>query len=179
VFVLEVHEVENLFLAPTTLATLIRQNGRDAVAADVVRDAADARAGSWIFQFAMATRNARSLPEIAVQAKEQAKAYAWDVIAADQLAAIARIVDLSGYGVEDRRKLQDILRIAAEAYGRLRMADDLWKSCEGKQVLNRVADRIGFAGAAALTQAAFAAWTRDGAIIPAELRAFREYVSGL
>ena len=39
--------------------------------------------------------------------------------------------------------------------------------------------RSDFADASALVQATFAAWSRDGAQIPEELSAFREYLAGL
>jgi len=50
IFVLPVHEAENFFLHPPTLCILLQQNGRgELVATDLIREAADERAGSWIF----------------------------------------------------------------------------------------------------------------------------------
>ena len=74
VMVLPVHEVENFFLHPATLTVLLEQNGRGSLnPVDLIRDAADKRAGSWIFQHAMATPNAKSLPDISERCKEKAK----------------------------------------------------------------------------------------------------------
>lgn len=53
------------------------------------------------------------------------------------------------------------------------------KTTDGKQVLNDIARITGFAGAPALIQAMFVAWTHDGVQIPKELTAFREYLASL
>jgi ABC-type transport system involved in cytochrome c biogenesis ATPase subunit len=180
VFVLPVHEAENFFLHPLTLAALLLQNGRaELLPANLIREAADARAGSWIFQNTMATQNAKSLPDIWVIAKEHAKVLTWAQLDADRSAAIQRIVDTSGYDADNQRKLQGLLEISTNSYARKRDEDSLWKACEGKQVLNDVARTVGFSGAPALIQAAFAAWAREGAQVPEELIAFRDYLSRL
>lgn len=180
VFVLPVHETENFFIHPATLAVLLQQNGHsELVPANLIRDAADARAGSWIFQHTMATQNAKSLPGVSMAAKKCAKALTWAELNADRNTAIQRIVSKSGYDTDNQSKLQGLLEISADSYARKRDADSLWKVCEGKQVLNDVAHTVGFAGAPALTQAVFVAWARDGAQIPEELTAFREYLATL
>ena len=180
VFVLPVHETENFFIHPATLAVLLQQNGHsELVPANLIRDAADARAGSWIFQHTMATQNAKSLPGVSMAAKKCAKALTWAELNADWNTAIQRIVSKSGYDTDNQSKLQGLLEISANSYAHKRDADSLWKVCEGKQVLNDVARTVGFAGAPALTQAVFVAWARDGAQIPEELTAFREYLATL
>ena len=180
VHVLPVHEIENFFLHPQTLTTLLQQNGRgDRQAADLVRGAADARAGSWIFQGAMATRNAKALPAIAAAAKERAKGVTWAQIDADRNAAIARVLTASGFGAPEQATLRGILEISANAYERKRSEPSLWKECEGKQVLNDVARAAGFADALALTQAAYAFWANNAAEISPELATFRAYLAGL
>ena len=145
VFVLPVHEVENFFLHPVTLAVLLRQNGRaELLPTDLTRGAADARAGSWIFQHAMATQNAKSLPDMSVIAKEHAKVLTWAQLEADRSATIQRIVVRSGYDGDNKRKLQCLLEISTNSYAHKRDEDSLWKVCEGKQVLNDVARQVGF-----------------------------------
>jgi ABC-type transport system involved in cytochrome c biogenesis ATPase subunit len=180
VFVLPVHEAENFFLHPATLRLLLEQNGRtNGAPLDMIRSRSDARAGSWIFQHAMATPNAKSLPDISVPAKTQAKAFTWAQFDADRNTALHSIIDVSGYDAEDQRRLRGILEVSANSYARKRDEDDLWKSCEGKQVLNSVAVAAGFAGAQAMILATFAAWAREGAEIPPELAAFRAYLAAL
>ena len=180
VFVLPVHEVENLFLDPVTLRLLLQQNGRTNLASqDLVRAASDVRAGSWIFQYAMATPNAKELPDIAVPAKERVKRLTWTEFEADRTGALNNILDASGYSDDDKHKLQNILEVGVKSYARKRTEDVLWKTCEGKQVLNDVARSVGFAGMPALVQATFAAWAREGATIPQELLGLRAYVAAL
>jgi len=180
VLVLSLHEVENFFLHPPTLTLLLGQNGRtDVVATDLIRRSADARAGSWIFQHAMATPYANSLPDISVAAKEHAKALKWAQFNADRNAAVQSIIDASRYDSEGKQKLQSILHVSVNLYARQRDEEALWKVCEGKQVLNDVAIGVGFASASALVQAAFVTWSREGAQIPEELTMFRKYLAAL
>lgn len=180
VFVLPVHEAENYFIHPATLAVLLQQNGREElVPADLIREAADARAGSWIFQHTMATPNAKSLPDISVVAKEYAKELTWAVLDADRNEAIQHIVSTTGYDTDNQSKLRGLLEISTNSYARKRDTDSLWKICEGKQVLNDVARIAGFAGPLALIRAVFVVWARNGAQIPEELIAFRNYLATL
>lgn len=180
ILVLPVHEVENFFLHPGTLDLLLAQNGRgDQKPLEIVQKAADARAGSWVFQYAMATRNAQQLPEIASAAKDVAKGLQWQQLAMERDPSLDRIVKASSFDAANQAKLREILGLGIDAYARKRTEDTLWKSCEGKQVLNDVARALGFAGAPAMSQAAFAAWSRDGASIPDELAELRSYLSSL
>ena len=180
VFVMPVHEVENFFLHPATLNILLQQNGRDdLVPVDLIREAADRRAGSWIFQNSMATPNANSLPKISVQAKEIAKNLTWAQFEVDQDTVIGSIVGASGYLADDLLKLKQILEISAKSYGRKCQEIELWKHCEGKQVLNDVARTVGYSNAPAMVQATFATWERESVQVPDELVEFRKYLASL
>lgn len=180
VFVLPVHEVENLFLFPDTITALLAQNGRaERIARDLIRDAADRRAGSWIFQTAMATRNAAALPEMPVSAKDRAKALTWAEIERNQDAAVATILDLSGFDDGKKSTLRALLETAMGIYRRKRGEEGFWMVCEGKQILNDVARATGFADASAMIQATFAFWERNTDEIPQELVQLRTYLSAL
>ena len=180
IYALPVHEAENLFLHPATLRILLQQNGRaELVPIDLIRDASDARAGSWIFQHAMATPNAKSLPEIPNPAKERAKSLSWAEIDADRNVTIRDIVGLARFESDDAHKFLQILNISTNAYPRKRAEDSLWKVCEGKQVLNQIARAAGYSGAPAIVLATFAAWEREGTQLPEELTAFRSYLARL
>jgi hypothetical protein len=180
VFVLSVHEIENFFFHPVTLQLLLKQNGKDAGASlEFIREFSDKRAGSWIFQHAMSTRNAKSLPGISESAKRQAKALSWQDFKENSDTTISRIIVLSDYEDAQQQKLKNILDISVKAYKRKRSEDDLWKHCEGKQVLNDVALAAGFIGASAMIQAVFVAWERDNTVIPQELIALRDYLAKL
>jgi hypothetical protein len=180
VFVLPLHEVENFFLHPPTLRFLLGQHGRDdLVPLELIRSASDARAGSWIYQQAMATPNAKSLPDISAPAKERVKSLSWQQFEQNSESTIQGVADVSLYSLDDQRKLKGILDISMKMFARKRGEDGLWKVCEGKQVLGEVARSTGFAGVSALVQAAFAAWARDDFEIPEELRVLREYLARL
>jgi energy-coupling factor transporter ATP-binding protein EcfA2 len=180
VFVLPVHEVENYFLHPATLAVIAAQNGRtEVVAEEHIREAADQRAGNWIFQYAFATPTAAALPEITTAAKSRAKGLEWQAIEADPDASVTSIIDVSGYEPDQKARLKAVLQAAIGAYRRRRAEPDFWKYCEGKQVVSGVAQGLGFAGPGPLMQTVFAAWERDSGLLPRELRAFREYLAGL
>lgn len=180
IFVLPVHEVENFFLHPATLRLLLTQNGRGQVdPLEAIKAASDARAGSWIFQYAMATPNAKNLPDMPEPAKDRAKNVGWERFEADRSTTIAEVVALTRFTADDATKFAQILEVATNAYARRRAEDTLWKVCEGKQVLNAVTYSVGFADQQALTQATFALWSRQTAQIPEELRTLRQYLRGL
>lgn len=180
VYVLDVHEVENLFLHPDTMSTLAAQNGVEGSSAfDRIRAASDLRAGSWIYQYAMATRNATSMPVISVQAKERAKLLTWSEFECGNDVAIDTVVTVSGFDEEHQGKLRRLLHIAKDSYARKRVGETLWMVCEGKQVLKEVSRAIGFSGPSALSHAAFALWARDESQAPAELRELRSYLEAL
>ena len=180
VYVLPVHEVENFFLHPLTLKTLLEQNGRpDLVSSDLIRNASDVRAGSWIFQRAMAMPDANWLPEIPTFTKRSAKSVSWADIEDDQDTAVRELIASADFSVDEISKFEKLLRISIAAYTRVRARDTLWKVCEGKQVLNDVAQKCGYAGTPNLVSACFAAWERSDAKIPAELTQFRDYLRAL
>lgn len=180
IFVLPLHEVENFFLCPKTLKNLLRQNGReDLLVEDLVLSAADLRAGSWIFQKAMATNNALSLPAVSTAAKERAKSFNWKQFEKDRDGVVKLILNVSGFDEENIEKFRRLLNVSADSYGRKRIDPGFWKICEGKQVLNDVARLSGFSDASALIRAAFFLWEQDASQISDELIAFREYLASL
>lgn len=180
IMVLPVHEVENYFLHPPTLRVLLNQNGRNAVdPLEVIRTASDGRAGSWIFQHAMATPNAKSLPEIPRAIKDGAKSLTWAQIEEDRQGVFDNLAATEHFEADDTAKLMQLLRLAADSYARGRQEQTLWKTCEGKEVLNVVSRAVGFADKQAMSQAAFALWSREPATISDELLAFRNYLAAL
>lgn len=177
VFVLPIHEIENLFISPAVLQALLEQNGcgnQDALA--IIKSASDARAGSWIFQYSMTLRN---LPGIAEAAKSVAKSLRWEQFDTDRDKTIKRIIAATGYDQDTASKFTKLLEIATNKYRGSRDETTLWKVCEGKQVYASVASSIGFSDPQALAQATFALWRRVPETMPAELVSMREYFSGL
>jgi predicted ATPase len=177
IFVLPVHEVENFFLHPGTVDALLAQNGRPQTSVDLIRDAADARAGAWIFQWAMGTKQAKKLPDMPVPAKDRAKTLAWSTIDADPVGAIASVSNLTHFPTTDRSLFERLLEVGVKLFRRSRSGSDLWKLCEGKEVLAEIAHLVGFSGRTAMIQACFATWRRDAGLVSNELAALRRHLS--
>jgi predicted ATPase len=180
VYVLQVHEVENFFLAPSTLESLLNQNGLDGTAAKLlIVEAADERAGSWIFQHAMSSKIGQSLPEMASPAKDRVKTLGWAEISVDCAAAVKSIVQLARFDGDCSKRFTELLGISVKAYERRRQEIDLWKFCEGKQVLNQIARKSGYSGTPALMSAAYALWQKSSSEISPELIDLRKYLTQL
>lgn len=178
--VLPVLECENLFLNPATLQLLAVQNGKIGLSPeDLIRAASDSRAGAWVFQHAMATPNASDFPAMNAPCKEYAKTLKWDELQLDPTGKCAAIASRSGFSTDDQKKLTAILEISLRAYEKSRTTPELWKSCEGKQVLAEIAGKLGFAGSDTLIQASTAAWERDDRTLPQEVSELRAFVAGL
>lgn len=180
ILVLPVHEVENFFLHPSTIMVLAQQHGCDDVDIDLlIREVADERAGSWIFQHAMAMDRDARLPPISGAAKELAKSIRWHQLETESETVLQEIVDVTEYSEKEKGVFNKLLKIACKAYNRKRAGNTLWKVCEGKQVLNKIAQRIGFTGAGVLINSAFSLWSQEHSSIPEELKSFREYLDAL
>jgi hypothetical protein len=174
-----VHEVENLFLDPATMQILLEQNGLPGNATAFLLAGADERAGSWIFQKVLSSKQAKPLPSIEVPAKDRAKKLAWSDFIGDMDGTIQSIVSLSRFDTEDAKRFGQLLRIGAQSYERKRESADLWKACEGKQVLNGIAHKLGYSGTPALMNATYALWLKSKDTIPAELTSLRSYLAQL
>ena len=180
VLALPVHEVENFFLHTSTMLRLSRQNGSPNIdIAMVIREAADRRAGSWIFQRAMATDRAARLPPMQDGAKERAKSVCWAKLETEGETVLEEIACATGYSGRDREIFKKLLEITCRSYKCARKSSTLWKVCEGKQVLNMVAEKIGFADSQVMINAALSLWARESSAVPEELGSFREYLDTL
>jgi len=180
VFVLPVHEVENFFLHPETLHLLATQNGKPEInVLDLIREIADRRAGAWVFQNAMSKPNAIGLTLASTISKEMVKKMTWAEMEVDQEALVERIGIATGMQNEELKRFTQLLQISINSYSRKREDLELWKVCEGKQLLNDISSSIGFSGPQDLARATFVVWSRDGADVPDELTALRNYLSAL
>jgi hypothetical protein len=180
VFVLPVHEVENLFLQPDTIDALLSQNGQAGKnALEIIRAAADDRAGSWAFQRAFDTTVADGLPPIPPAAKSVAKGATWAAIDADRAAFLSRVSKASGFRGGDVGKVEKVLDVAIKLYEKRRAEPGLWKVCEGKEVLPGVTRACGLASPSGYVLAVVALWNRGGVALPMEVQAVREFVSNL
>jgi hypothetical protein len=103
----------------------------------------------------------------------------WAEFEMDRNAAINGIVTASGFDSDNQRKLRDILDLCGTSYGNKRQQDTLWKICEGKQVLNAVAQDTGFSGAPTLAMASFVVWSGGENALPDELAALRAHLAAI
>lgn len=180
VFVLPVHEVENLFLHPPTLEALLKQIGGDGESAlHIIHKYADKRFGSWVFQHTMATPNASSLPDIPTKTKSGIKEISWQGEIANTQELVQQAVAGAFQDSKEQAKFEKLLEISTRNYHQKREDQILWKFCEGKEILPDVSVEIGFKGRATMEQAIFALWSSDENSIPQELIELRNYLSNI
>lgn len=173
VFVLPVHEVENLFLDPKTLKNLAQQNGYDDFDYTVsLQSACDHRAGGWIIQ---AVCSSQSL-DVGSEGRAVAHSMSWAQIEGDVESAMNQIAEASGAVDDEKTKLAQKLMLYARMYKRKRQEPDLWKICEGKEVLKKICGEIGFADTRSLEGAASKSWSESEANVPDEVKKLRQYV---
>jgi hypothetical protein len=178
--VLEVHEIENLFLHPPTLAELAALVGSDPdrVHPEIVA-ASDRRAGSWIFDAARTDRRFRDFPEPSKAARELVHKLTWADFD-DLEGKCGEIANAhGGLGQADTAELKRHLIVRARIYARKREAEDLWQICEGKEILRAIVPLLGFTDEDAAERAITALWKRKPALVPTQLDALREYIRQL
>lgn len=179
-FVLGVHEVENFFLHPPTLKDFVVTNGGDPGRVDdIIRNAADKRAGVWIFYAARNYSKFSGLPDPSTQVRELAHKSTWsDFSAGDQ-----RIEEFAsthgGLGGDEVRQFKEYLITQSKIYSRKRAADEIWRVCEGKEVFKSVLRELGVADDETGERAVYAVWKRRPELVPTELIALRRFVRSL
>lgn len=180
VFALAVHEIENLFLHPVTLEVLLGQLGQDpTLGRTLVLEAADERAGMWVFDYARTKSEFREYPEPTEKVKTLVSLLKWTDLtdAEDVCGRIASAYTTLSEG--QRSKLQKYLVVAVNVYGRLRGGDELWQRCEGKEVWRRVSRGLGFADQSTAELAVTTLWAANPQVVPEELAGLREFLEGL
>jgi predicted ATPase len=148
VFLLPVHEVENLFLHPQTIQRLLEQNGNEQLdALEIIREASDKRAGSWIFLKTMAILNEKplhDLPSVDPNVKHRIKGLSWQKFEENPDAIIQEIVEIVNYqSASHQQILKKHLKVSMGIYARKR-TEEIWKDCEGKEILIDLAKVVGF-----------------------------------
>lgn len=177
--VLGVHEIENLFLHPATLKALSQELGRDPSGIDsLILEAADMRAGSWIFQAARTDKAFVDFPEVLPATRECFHGMNW-VDFGDVDAACSRIVaTMSNLTAEQKVTIHRHMTARANIYER-RRPTEAWRLCEGKETFRSLVPKLGFVEEDAAERAISALWKRRPEIAPQDLLALRNYVAGL
>lgn len=178
VFVLGVHEIENLYLHPETLRALMAQIDRVVDLDVLVMSAADLRAGAWIFAAARADRACAEFPPPSKSTRELAHRLVWSDFrdVERQCAALAASDAALTPQQMDTLRLHLIAR--TKIYDRNRQGE-IWRTCEGKEVFRSIVKQLGFSDEDAAERAIAALWRRRPDVVPEELRALRRYVSAL
>lgn len=180
IYVLQVHEVENFFLHPATLQTLLTQNGiADVIPETIIQQKADRRAGAWIFQYLMSLSYAKKLSPIPEAAKEYIKNLTWEQLISEHDDPFEEVITLSGFQDPIQTRFRRLLTSSKRNYERKRTENSFWKICEGKQVLQEISSSVGYTNSSTLIRACFVVWSQEDAELSDELLNFREYLSSL
>jgi energy-coupling factor transporter ATP-binding protein EcfA2 len=177
VFVLDCHEIENLFLFPDALDQLDPATS----ASDVIRGAADSLAGIWVVRRAFARGEFRGAYIPASGAIRRASGGAgWSMLDADPAQVASEWSLLQSKLTDDEQaELESSILAAIGAYREVRESVDLWKVCMGKEVLRQIPGKYGFSRSQSLERTLRQAWSTDAAPIPEELQRLRVYVQDL
>lgn len=180
IFILGVHEIENLFIHPDTVRDYSNTNGQDIDDVEgLIRDAADERAGTWIFDGARTDRRFREYPEPSKAVRELVHRLKWQDFS-DIKTCCSEIANAHGeINAEESKALCRMLEARAAIYGRKRVENDLWMICEGKEVSKAIFKALGLADRQSAERAMFAVWKRRPDLVPNELSALRTYVNNL
>lgn len=176
VFVLGCHEVENLYLHPEALQVVCNRAGIEKQALDIVKDAADSFAGTWILQRTILNTEvkieaARTLNQVAAQN--------WNVIQTDSDQFTENVCDSSGLNGDELNTFRQDFTASVEAYRNMRDTEKLWKECMGKQALGVIYQDFGMSSVESLQNNITRIWENDEATVPTELHALREYINSI
>lgn len=173
VYVLECHEIENLFIDPSALGVLAERAGVELDIADAVREESDGLAGLWVAQRA-ASRIDGAIPKSALTIWS---ALGWSVLDGTFEHALAQSqVYFDDGGAQE---WEGQLRSAGDAYRAIRVQPDLWLHCMGKQVCSRMASRLGYRSAGILQNSVVQLWRDGAAPEPIALVSLRAYLESL
>ena len=176
--VLAVHEVENFFLHEQSLVRLASLVGKDDFDFQkTLVKACDERAGLWIYGAACASQNGDGFIKPDKEAKKAIAALSWNEISGSPEEIFRNVVHKSLLSEHLRQQLYLNLNKSAAEYKEIRVHQDLWKKCEGKQVLGRLASAIGLAGVHQLEKAVLRNWNENPGDIPNEVSSLRERLS--
>ena len=178
IYVLCVHEIENFFIHPDVLMYLSIQNGiEDFEPDETILKLSDERAGNWIFQHA---NQSKIFPDTFIEwtsiSKDLAKKVTWAEISSDQNAVIDTIFGSLNLPSKELKKLHIVFNKSVSKYEEIRNGNNLWKFCEGKQIMHQIAKKIGFTEPATLRSATFKVWESNTNLIPSELIYFRNHI---
>jgi len=174
IFVLDCHEVENLYLHPGSLGELVRRAGTTKEPTEVIREIADEQAGHWVLYKALFDINYQGDTSRALR---MAANQPWSEIELDLESFVSKVAAL----LDDKAGDQGVeaLRNAAALYAEIRGDNNLWLHCRGKEVMSQVAQALLGVTADRLRQTLHVFWRDNPAQVPEQLSALRAFVERL
>lgn len=176
VYVLGCHEIENLYLHPVALQIICSRAGIERNVQDIIRDASDRFAGSWVLQRTILNTTVKIEP---VRDLNQAAAQNWNVINADTALYVTSVCNVSGLAGEDLNAFNQDLSASINEYRNIRVTVDLWRQCMGKQTLRIVYQNFGMGSVESLQNNITRIWENGEVNVPDELVALREYINSI
>ena len=180
VYMLKVHEVENLLLHPPTMHHLLSSLSCDPKIYDsVLLAACDARAGSWVFDAARTNKKFETYPPPDSAVRSLVHRLAWADLSNPKSAAHAMCEAYGSLNGDQKSQLAVYLEKYIQLYKRIRESDDLWRRCEGKEVFRAITTSIGFADSEILERAIAGIWEKRPELRPAELVDLQVHIEAL
>lgn len=174
---LSVHEIENLFLHPASLAAAVSNVASKDEPWDfeaLIRERFAAMAGRWIWHRIQYRRNdewkrQQGKLDAADRCGQLLLRISWDDI---QRSKMDLLRDIKGIDEAMAREL----RSEMGTFPRLLSSPDLWKHCFGKEMLKHIASVVGFSDHEMLERAVINAWDEKRAARPQELVDLRKFL---
>jgi predicted ATPase len=175
-FVLPFHEIENAFLYPPILNKIILAIGVQSTGEEIILRVADKLAGKWIFG------RAKSISNVQLINSRELNAFwagiKWDDIAQDGPSALSSPA-IQAETEEQILLLKEAVIDSFNVYSEIRIKNDLWARCEGKQVLSFLPGELGFSKQVALVNTVCVAFKDNPNILEEYLGGLRDYMENL
>jgi len=177
--VLSFHEIENLFLSPTTLNDVGAKLGNRIDSIVLVMAASDEMAGRWIFQ---KTCGSEEFEDLDLQlAKKHAGASDWTAVSDSGGTTFVKAMQSTLGKTAAARQIAFAAALTANVneYGVMRTNAEFWLSCMGKEVLPRIAKALGLASVEALERAVLASWGQNPELRPSQYHELANMLASL
>ena len=184
IFVLPCHEIENFFIYPDALTQICTRSGIDVTGEQIIQEAADEFAWTWVLERAVwrlrgATPKGEMLVKITRRAKGEARVKKWDESESSiNTSAQELALGLLSDDFNNQQQIFEYLKKSADDYVKLRTGNDLWLKCMGKEVLDKIPERLGLTSAQIVEQQVIHLWESREVTVPEELQQLREFVNG-
>lgn len=178
-YVMECHEIENLFLYPETLQKLCSFLGKGNFnVQNLIREASDKFAGAWIQQKAFYEANISNSDK---KLKADFWGKSWETLSNSNNGE--KVIDeiLRSSSATNYERLREPLKKALNDYAAVRTNNDLWKSCMGKQVLSEITAKLGLVNQKmTITKFAIQCWVENnGSGAPEEVKNLQKFVQSI